>query len=44
MSQSLTISKDLSEISEAAVSAFEMACISEQIDETKAKKELLKAG
>jgi hypothetical protein len=43
MSQSLTFSKDLNEISEAAITAFEMVCIAEKIDVESAKLEILKA-
>jgi hypothetical protein len=43
MSQSLTFSKDLNEISEAAITAFEMVCIAEKIDVESAKQEILKA-
>lgn len=43
-SHSLKISKDLGEISKAAITAFEMACVAEKLDEKLAKDEILQAS
>ena len=44
MSHTLKISKDLKEVSEAAMTAFEMACVAEKLDKKLAKEEILKAS